>query len=150
MGKLLETDCIVMDLDEQNKEEILEILGQKLLDSGRIDDLEAFLENVKEREHIEPTAIGDNIGMPHGRTDHVIIPSLCFARLKEPIIWNEKTNETASIIIMIAVPKEDNTHHLKIISQLARNLMHDEFKALLVNGDQKSVYRTINNVLIEV
>lgn len=147
MSDLLDKKCIVMDLDESNKEAVIKTLAEKLVDTGRVNNLEDFLDNVNNREKIEPTALGDNIGMPHGRTNSVVTPSLCFARLKEPIVWNPETKEMAGIIIMIAVPKNENSSHLQIISQLARNLMHDEFRGLLLNGDEETIYETINNVV---
>lgn len=147
MSELLEKQCMIMDLDEQDKEAILALMADRLSEAGRVTDLNDFLQNVRNREAVEPTAIGDEIGMPHGRTDSVAIPSICFTRLKKPVLWNPETKEEASLIIMIAVPANESASHLQIISQLARNLMHDDFKELLKTGDQEAIYEKINNIL---
>lgn len=149
MSVILEKECIILNLDTQNKEEILQQMSERLHKAGRVTDLDDFLANVKNREELEPTAIGDEIGMPHGKTDSVTTPSICFARLKEPIVWNLETKEEAKIIIMIAVPANESANHLQIISQLARNLMHDDFKKTLANGDEETIYTTINTILVK-
>lgn len=67
MSVILEKECIILNLDTQNKEEILQQMSERLHKAGRVTDLDDFLANVKNREELEPTAIGDEIGMPHGK-----------------------------------------------------------------------------------
>ena len=82
--------------------------------------------------------------MPHGRTNNVIEPAVCFGRLNNEIVWNEKTKEVANIVILIAVPK-DNTEnlHMQILSKLARKLMHDDFRNRLTISDKDEVYKLL-------
>lgn len=122
-------------------------MAQSFVNTNRVNDLESFIQNVYEREQTEPTSIGNGIGMPHGKTDSVETPSVSIARLSEPIIWNEETAEEVTLLIMIAVPKEDSSNHLRIISQLARNLMDDEFVDTVRQGDQLMIFNLMNNIL---
>lgn len=134
-------------MKEQSKNMVIKKMAQCFVDTNRVSDLDSFIQNVYEREQTEPTSIGNGIGMPHGKTDSVETPSVSIARLSEPIIWNEETAEEVTLLIMIAVPKEDSSNHLKIISQLARNLMHEEFVNSVRQGDQTTIFNLMNNIL---
>lgn len=146
--KLIEKECVIFNIIENGKNEIIDKLVQSLKDKNKIKDKELFLKDVLNREALSPTSMGYEIAIPHGKSDEVIVPSVCFGRLKEPIIWNEETEETAQIIILIAVPKSDESNtHLKILSKLARKLMHEDFRNTLLNGDEEIIYKLMKNEL---
>ena len=143
MKSIIDKNCIQLDMKEKSKNMVIKKMAQSFVNTNRVNDLESFIQNVYEREQTEPTSIG----MPHGKTDSVETPSVSIARLSEPIIWNEETAEEVTLLIMIAVPKEDSSNHLRIISQLARNLMHDEFVDTVRQGDQLMIFNLMNNIL---
>ncbi len=58
------------------------------------------MEDVLAREKLSPTSLGNDIGLPHGRTENVLKTAVCFGRLKNKILWNEETGEFAQIIIL--------------------------------------------------
>lgn len=147
MKSIIDKNCIQLDMKEKSKNMVIKKMAQSFVNTNRVNDLESFIQNVYEREQTEPTSIGNGIGMPHGKTDSVETPSVSIARLSEPIIWNEETAEEVTLLIMIAVPKEDSSNHLRIISQLARNLMHEEFVNSVRQGDQTTIFNLMNNIL---
>ena len=147
MKSIIDKNCIQLDMKEKSKNMVIKKMAQSFVNTNRVNDLESFIQNVYEREQTEPTSIGNGIGMPHGKKDSVETPSVSIARLSEPIIWNEETAEEVTLLIMIAVPKEDSSNHLRIISQLARNLMHDEFVDTVRQGDQLMIFNLMNNIL---
>ncbi|OCN06360.1 PTS fructose transporter subunit IIABC [Erysipelotrichaceae bacterium MTC7] len=150
MSSIVNKECIVFDIDTDSKDEVIYTLVKKLKEQNKIKDIEDFYKNVLAREAIEPTAIGHDIGLPHGRTNGVIEPAICFGRLKKPLVWSEKTGELGEVILMIAVPEndQDNTH-MKIISKLARKLMHDDFRDKLLTGDKTTIYKLLKEGLEE-
>ncbi|MGN1181956.1 MAG: PTS sugar transporter subunit IIA, partial [Faecalibacillus sp.] len=79
---------------------------------------------------------------------HVIKPSICFGRLKNPILWDEEKNEYVKIVILIAVPKNNRDQiHLHIISHLMRQLMHDNYMNKLLNCDESQIYSALKEGL---
>lgn len=147
MIEVLDRSSVIIDVEEKEKEAILLLMAEQLNKLNRIDNVENFMQDVLARESLEPTAIGHMIGMPHGRSRTVTFPSICFARLFEPMIWNDKTGEEVDTVIMIAVPDDDNETHIKIISKLARNLMHDEFRQNLSQSTTEEIYQIFKNIL---
>lgn len=145
MDKLIHKECVVIDLEVGSKESIIKELI-KLLEAKDllINELD-FLNVILEREKIFPTSIGKMIAIPHGIDQSVKEASLCVARLKKPVLWDDEKNEYVSLVILIAVPLEntsDNTH-IQIISCLMRNLMHDEYINQLLKSDKEAIFRLL-------
>lgn len=150
MESIIKKECIIFDIDEKEKEKAILELVKKLKNQGDITDTEMFLNDVLEREKLAPTSLGNEIGLPHGRTENVLKAAVCFGRLKNKILWNQETGEFVQIIILIAVPgnDEENTH-MKIISRLARKLMHKEFIDKLFIADQEEIFNMLKEGLGE-
>ena len=133
MSSIIQKECIVFDIDTYDKNEAILTLVKKLKEQEKITSIDNFYQDVLDREKVAPTAIGYNIGLPHGRTNNVIEPAVCFGRLNNEIIWNEETKEVANIIILIAVPQDNEGNlHMQILSKLARKLMHEDFRNQLL------------------
>ena len=146
-SKLINENCIVFDM-EGSKKDIIRTLSGELYRAGKITDTEEFYQDVLAREAITPTFVGFDMGLPHGKTDHVLEASVCFGRTKEPVVWNEESGETADLIILIAVPlSEAGDTHLKILANLSRRLMHEEFRESLRSSTREQVYTILEEVL---
>ena len=124
MGKLINKNCIVFDIRGEKKD-VIHRLAVELGKAGKITDTEEFYKDVLAREAISPTFVGFDMGLPHGKTDHVLEASVCFGRTAEPVVWNEESGETADLIILIACPlAEAGDTYMKILANLSRKLMH--------------------------
>ena len=144
MSSIIQKECIVFDIDTCDKNEAILTLVKRLKGQKKITGVYDFYQDVLNRERIAPTAIGYKIGLPHVRTNNVIEPAVCFGRLNNEIVWNEKTKEVANIVILIAVPKDNNENlHMQILSKLARKLMHDDFRNQLTTSDKDEVYKLL-------
>ena len=142
---LADKECVVVDIPDTTKDNVIKTLISKLDKVGCISNVEEFYKNVLDREEICATAIGNEMGLPHGKTSNVLRPSICFGRLLNPVIWNEKTGEKVKYVILIAVPEKSSSDiHMKIISSLARKLMHTEYRNILLSGTQEEVFDFLN------
>ena len=147
MGKLINKNCIVFDIRGEKKD-VIHRLAVELGKAGTITDTEEFYKDVLAREAISPTFVGFDMGLPHGKTDHVLEASVCFGRTAEPVVWNEESGEAADLIILIACPlAEAGDTHMKILANLSRKLMHEEFRESLRNSDEEQVYQILTEVL---
>ncbi|KRL76246.1 PTS sugar transporter subunit IIA [Ligilactobacillus equi] len=126
------------DLNVKTKQEAISKIGAYLADKGFVIDVDAFVADVFSREDELPTYIGHNIGLPHSKSDHVKNAVVVVGRLNNPIIWNN--DNQVDLIFLIAVPKKSaGDLHLKILAQLARSLMHEDFRNGLRNLDSEEV-----------
>ena len=148
MKPLLNRQCVVFDIDTDDKDTAIYELVKQLKACGKIEDTEGFYENVLARESTSPTSIGYGIGLPHGKTDKVLEAGVCFGRLKQPITWDPDSGETATIILLLAVPeKEAGNTHLEILAKLSRKLMYEEFRQSMLDGDEDALFTLLTNTL---
>ena len=129
---LINKDLIILDADYKSKDDAIESIAKVFNKNGNLNDLEGYIKAVKDRENEISTNLGDGIGMPHARTNTVNEAGLAFARLKTPISW-VGDNAPVRVIFGIAVPESGGNLHLKILAQLARHLIYDDFKEKLFN-----------------
>lgn len=150
MSHLLKKNCVVFDIDAQKKEEVILTLTKQLKEAGKIKDIDKFYNDVLAREAISPTYVGFDLGMPHGKTENVLEAAICFGRLKNPVIWDDETQDTVNMVIMIAVPDaEAGDTHLEILAKLSRNIMHDDFRDSLRTNDCDHVFSILTEILEE-
>lgn len=139
MNSIITEELIVLDLDVNTKEEAIDELTKVIDKQGRLIDCDRFIEQVIKREEMFSTAIGFDVAIPHGKSDAVKNAALGFAKLKNEIQWSKE--EKVKFVFLIAVPEaEAGNTHLKILAQISRNLMKEEFREQLNSATQKSEF----------
>ena len=114
-------------LDATSKADAITQIGHFLAEQGSVKEGDAFVKDVFAREDEMPTYIGHSIGLPHSKSTQVENAVVVVGRLNKPIIWSD--DNQVDLIFLIAVPKESaGDLHLKILAQLARSLMHEDFR----------------------
>ncbi len=126
---IINEDLIILDLPATTKEEAIRLLGEKADQAGRLNDVDGYIKAVLAREADYSTGVGFGVAIPHGKTDAVKEPLLMFAKVK-PMDWESLDDEDVDLIFAIGVPEKDSgTLHLKILAQLSRKLMKEDFRA---------------------
>ncbi|GBG94074.1 fructose-specific PTS system IIA component [Ligilactobacillus salitolerans] len=119
---------IIIGLDATDKEDAIFKMSQVLEKNGDICDAKKFYQDVLYRESLTTTGIGNNIAIPHGKSDTVMQPSLIFAKSKRPLQWNSLDGQPVEIIFLMAVGTADSgKEHLRMLAHLSGNLMNDDF-----------------------
>lgn len=130
MSEIISREMIVLDLEAKDKDEVIEKLSRVIEKQGKLIDLKGYIEQVKDREKTFATSVGFDFAIPHGKCDSVKSAAVAFARLKDEIKWSDE--EVAKYIFLIAVPEsEAGDTHLKILAQLSRKIMREEFREKL-------------------
>lgn len=123
---------IVMDLDASSQDDAIKQLAEVLKKNGNVSDAEAFYEDVLKRESMTTTGIGNNMAIPHGKSDAVTDTTMLFAKNKTPLEWNSLDGSKVNIIFLMAVsPDAIGNAHLKMLAKLSGKLMDDDFVAAI-------------------
>lgn len=148
MTKIIDRNLIELELDLDNKEDIIRRLATIMEKNGRLNNMEEYINTVIERERLVSTSIGYGVGIPHGKTDAVKIPSVAFCRTKKKVVWGEGEEDLINLVFMIAVPEKfASNEHLKILAALSRKLMDEDFREKLTTvNDRESVMQVLTEV----
>ena len=130
---LITADLVDLGLDAADKQGATRALAQRLLDAGRVTDLDLFLKDVAAREEQMATGLEGGIGIPHCRSAAVTAPTLAFGRSDAGIDFGAPDGP-AKLIFLIAAPEGGGSEHLKVLAALARRLVRAEFKQNLLDA----------------
>ncbi|TDS68443.1 PTS system unknown substrate IIA component (Fru family) [Pantoea sp. PNA 14-12] len=138
------TPCRVnLNLQASSKEAAIIELTELLFSDGVISDKEAFIRDVWLREAEGSTGFENHIAIPHGKSSAVKQTTLAIGRSQQDIPWETLDGSKVRCIILFAVRLEDqNTTHIRLLSQVASALADDEVIAqLLVENDPSEIIR---------
>lgn len=130
MTDLINADLVDLDLTGADRYEATASLAKRLVETGRVTDLDGFLADVRAREEQMPTGLEGGIGIPHARSAHVTEPTLAFGRSAEGVDFGA-ADGPADLVFLIAAPEGGGSEHMTILASLARRLVHKEFKDAL-------------------
>lgn len=136
MCMLINKNLIVVDLDTNDKYDAINKLIALVEKEKKVESKDKFMECVLQREKEFSTGIGSGIAIPHGKSDTVREAIIAFAKLKKPIEWGAIDSGTVDLLFLLGVPENNKDNlHLRILAQLSRKLMDEEFVKLLRNSD---------------
>lgn len=148
MNHLINEKCILFDVSFPDKKSVIKSLVENLQCEGYIHDIDTVYEDIIERENLLSTSFGHHVAIPHGRSKGVSRPGICFAKLKEEMIWNEQEEDYVKIVILVVVPTTwENDIYLKVISNLARLLIHEDYILHLIEASKDSVFSILKEGL---
>lgn len=144
---MINKELIVLDSDLSNKEDIIRFLGGKAAQLGYVTNLDKYMKAVENREKEFPTSIGYGVSIPHGKSEAVGEAFIAFLRCRNSIIWDNETQEPVRLVFMIGVPEnKKETLHLKILAQISRKLMDENFRHSLLIDDKDNVLRLLMQI----
>ena len=68
MLPIIHKKCILCNAEAETKSEVLKIMVEQLYQAGYVSDRDIFYEDVLNREAEFPTYIGNETGIPHGKS----------------------------------------------------------------------------------
>ncbi|MEL2239547.1 PTS 2-O-a-mannosyl-D-glycerate transporter subunit IIABC [Leclercia adecarboxylata] len=109
-------------------------LAMRLVDLGKISDADAFLAEVIHRESLGPTALGEGLAVPHGKSAAVKEAAFAVATLSEPLEWEGVDGpENVELIFLLAIPPaEAGSTHIEILTELTSRLANDALRARMM------------------
>lgn len=119
----LDVGRVAVGIDERTKEGVLSA-AVRLLCSSRGGDAERLLEEVRRREALGSTGIGEGVAVPHALWDGVEGTSMAALRLATPVEFGAPDGRPVDLVFLMVGPRRDRSSHLTILSKLAR-VLHD-------------------------
>ncbi|RSO22220.1 PTS fructose transporter subunit IIC, partial [Streptomyces sp. WAC 06725] len=130
------------------KEAAIREMAELAARTGKVADVEELVRVALAREAQGTTGLGEEIAIPHAKTDAVTAPVVGFARSEEGIDWDSLDGTRARLVFMISVPEAAaGDEHLRILALLSRKLMDADFRARLQSApDEAAVLRVLSEV----
>ncbi|MFJ3586486.1 fructose-specific PTS transporter subunit EIIC [Streptomyces sp. NPDC090127] len=144
----LTAQTVKVRLEADGKDAAIREMAAMLATTGKVADLDGLVRAAFAREEQGTTGLGEEIAIPHAKTDAVTAPVVGFARSAEGVEWGSLDGTKARLIFMITVPEAAaGDEHLRILAMLSRKLMDPGFRERLLGAaDEQAVLRVLGEV----
>ncbi|WP_281165151.1 PTS sugar transporter subunit IIA [Liquorilactobacillus sicerae] len=140
---LISNKLIDLDIRAVGKKDVIDHLVDLADKDNRLSDFEKFRTAVYKREEEVSTSLGYEVAVPHGKTNAVKEPFICFAKSTKGIYWNK---QLVHLVFLIGVPEnQKGNSYLNILASIARKIIDEDFRIkLLETNDKNEIIKIID------
>jgi mannitol/fructose-specific phosphotransferase system IIA component (Ntr-type) len=131
LSPLLDPARITLSIQSAGRITAIDEVAQLLRGHPDIIDFQGFYDELLAREHLDTTCLGNELALPHSRTEHVKEIVLAVGRSKKGIFF-ENANQSVRLLFVLGTPKDNPAGHLMVVSALCKVLKHAENREALM------------------
>jgi fructose-specific phosphotransferase system IIA component len=130
----LKKNNIIIKPSAKNRWEIIEEMAELAVKNKDIpiEDAESLKKALIEREKSMSTAIGHGIAIPHCSTTKVKNIVAVMALVPKGLDFEAIDNEPVKIVILLIVPKDKLSQHIKTLANIAKMMSNAELREKLL------------------
>lgn len=134
---LIHSSAVCVQAHYVSRDEAIRQLTMRLVALGKITDGDAFLAEVYRRESQGPTALGEGLAVPHGKSSAVNEAAFAVATLSEPLEWEGVDGpENVELIVLLAIPPaEAGSTHIQVLTTLTSRLADDALRERVMSAE---------------
>ncbi len=144
----LKKNNILVKSNAKNRWEIIEEMIDLTVKNKEIshEDSEAIKSSLIEREKSMSTGIGNGVAIPHCSTTKVNNIIAVMAITPRGLNFDSIDNEPVKIVILLIVPKDKLTQHIKTLANIAKMMSDQELREkLLEQKTADSIIKTLKS-----
>ena len=126
-----DTNFVALDLEVENKEELLGRMVDLLVQDKRIPEPDVLMGELLKRERVMSTGIGGGIAIPHALLRDVEDLLILFGRTRTPLDFQALDGKPVDLVFMLVGPKGAANLYVKLLARISRLLQSAEFKVNL-------------------
>ena len=141
---ILKKESVIADLVGKNKLEVIKEMTDCLKQSNIIKDDQALFATLMEREKLGSTGIGDNVAIPHGKSDELTQIITVFARSLGGVNFESLDQKPVHFVCMVIAPAHSTGQHLKALARISRLFKNQALReGILKAEDTNAIYSII-------
>ena len=120
IDQILKKESVISDLVGKNKPEVIKEMTKCLKTNNMIKNDQALFETLMEREKLGSTGIGENVAIPHGKSDEVSQIIIVFARSLNGVDFESLDQKPVHFVCMVIAPAHSTGQHFKVLARISR------------------------------
>ncbi len=120
LSEILKENFIIADLSSHDKKGVLTELAKFLEEKNAIKSKDTLFASLMERESLGSTGIGENVAIPHAKsedTEHIIT---LFGRSLKGIDFDSLDQKPVYFVCLLIAPSNSTGLHLKALARISR------------------------------
>ena len=131
LSEALSPSVIKVGLESEDKDELFEEMVQLFVDSGLIDDREAALTALREREAKMSTGVAKWLGLPHGKLEEASGLMIALGVSEKGIEYDSLDGELVYVVLMVFAEVGNPGPHIEALAEISRLVTVPGFTAAL-------------------
>ena len=117
---LIQEKIIKTPLESNDKPDVIRELVKILKDAEEIDDFDAALSAVQDREDKQSTGLTDGIAVPHAKTNAVTSLKLAMGISPEGIDFESIDKQPSKLFFLLLAPPNMSGPHVEALAEIAK------------------------------
>ena len=144
LKKVLSPESVWVDLKAGSKQAVIEEMVDRLVAAGKVQDRQAILDAVIERESKMSTGMQNGVAIPHGKTDAIEELVAAIGIHKEGVDFESMDGSPSRIFIMTLSPTKRTGPHIQFLAEVSRLISPpEEREKLLAAQTHGEVYELL-------
>ena len=141
IDEILKKESVIADLVGKNKLEVIKEMIECLKQNNIIKDDQALFATLMEREKLGSTGIGENVAIPHGKSDELTQIITVFARSLGGVNFESLDQKPVHFVCMVIAPVHSTGQHLKALARISRLFKNQALReGILKAEDSNAIY----------
>ena len=134
LEKYLSGDLFRLDIVSDKKEDVIQELVRSLCVAKCLQPVDVILDSVFVREEDRSTGIGNDVAIPHARTDLVKTIFLALGRSKTGVPWRSTDAKPVHFIFLVVGPKKASEDYLQVLADISRLMSRASVRSALLEA----------------
>lgn len=119
LRKLLDPSRIALAVQSTRRTSALNEVARLLDGHPSVVNYGGFYNELLARDRLDTTCLGNQIALPHARTEHVSDLVLAIGRSRDGVVF-EKDGQTVRLLFVLGTPKSNPMAYLQVVSTLCK------------------------------
>jgi len=121
LSQFLDPSRISLHLQSEKRVAALKEVARLLENHPQVTNFSGFYQELLARERADTTCLGNEIALPHARTEHVQTIVLAVGRSPQGVFF-ENGNQKVKLLFILGTPRSNPTDYLSVVSSLCKVL----------------------------
>ena len=119
LSQLLAPDRILLKLQSPKRTTAINEVAKLLENHPDVANFQGFYNELLARERLDTTCLGNEIALPHARTEHVKKIVIAVGRSDSGVLF-ESSNQNVRLMFVLGTPKSNPGDYLMLVGSLCR------------------------------
>lgn len=144
---VLQPTLIKYPLVSDTKVEVIRELISLLAEQHLIEDKEAVLKAVLDREKIMTTGVGNGIAIPHCKSRHAPDFAIALGIHPEGVDFQSLDSKPVHIVFLLTGPEDKPGTHIRLLSRISRIISRENVQQQILNcHSAEEIYKVLQEV----
>ena len=141
IDEILKKESVIADITGKNKLDVIKEMTERLKQNSNIKDDQTLYTTLMEREKLGSTGIGENVAIPHGKSDELTEIITVFARSLSGVDFESLDQKPVHFVCMVIAPAHSTGQHLKALAKISRLFKNQKLREGILNAeDSNAIY----------